>query len=450
MIPLPFASQEGRSPVVQNSQETLINMFAEVQPDNRLIRRQRAGIQLGIALGGEKRGIERLGAFHYAVVGNSLHKISLATRTILGTLMTSEGRCTIIANDTGHVMVSDGTTGYVWNGSSFAIAATPTAVGTLSYLNGYGIYNEPGTARFYVSAAGDFTSWNALDFATAELNPDPLVRTYVDHNELWLIGTRSTEVWQPVSSGDFPFARSTAQMEKGCCSAFSVASEDNSVFWLGDDFMVYRADGYRPARISTHPIEHAIAQVSDSVKAEASAFFYTVEGNKFYTLTFPGELTLQYNVATGFWNRARTYGFRDWKITGSAGKVTDFYMTPASLVTLAHGLNTDENGIMERAGISAPVYADGKRITLNSYWLDCEVGEADNGRPRTIMMRFAPDGVQFGNERWRDLGNTGEYRTRAIWRNCGQGRRFVAEFSMTDNTELKIVGAGGEMQAASS
>jgi hypothetical protein len=235
-------------------------------------------------------------------------------------------------------------------------------------------------------------------------------------------------------------------MERGCAAALSVAADDNTVFWLGDDYVAYRAEGYRPLRISTHPVERMIEAVSDVGKAAAEAFFYTMGGHKFYTLSFPGELTLQYNIATGFWNVAETFGKDDWQIVGSAGHNSTYQATPAGIVRLVTGLNKDEGGIMRRGGISAPLDADGRRITINSFWLDAEVGRAEIGKDANVMMRVARDGETFGNERVRSLGATGNYKRRAIWRNLGQGRRPALELYVTDDVNFSIVSTHADLE----
>ncbi|MGL5733300.1 MAG: hypothetical protein ACRCYS_00420, partial [Beijerinckiaceae bacterium] len=61
MLEVPFSNQEGQSSVEQNSRETLVNMFAEIEVTGRkrLIRRQRAGLKRFISNVEEKRCIEK-------------------------------------------------------------------------------------------------------------------------------------------------------------------------------------------------------------------------------------------------------------------------------------------------------------------------------------------------------------------------------------------------------
>lgn len=450
-LELPFATQEGESVVEQNSRETLINMFAEVEVSGRrrLIRRQRPGLKSALTKAGEKRCIERHKGKHYAVIDDKLYRFD-GTLTELGTLSTSTGRCTMIFNDNDEIMVSDGRNGHYYNGTALSSVTSPVNIGPLTYMSGFGVFPKPNAGQFYITPLNDFSTVDALDFATAEAYSDNLKRVFADHSELWLFGTISTEVWQLSGGSDFPFSRFTnAQIERGILAPFSVVADDNTVFWLGDDGVFYRAEGYRPQRISTHPVERAVEALSDSVKENADAFIYTVGGHKFYTIRFEDELTLQFNIATRFWNRARTFGNDDWQILGSAGRITDYYLTPAGIVELDTSLNTDEGGIMERGGISAPLYAGGNRITVNSFYLDCEVGRAGIGKDANVMLRVARDGETFGNERWRSLGATGDYTRRATWRNLGQGRSFMIEAMMTDDVPFAIVGADAEIQVSS-
>jgi hypothetical protein len=84
--------------------------------------------------------------------------------------------------------------------------ATPTAAGHVAFLNGYGIYIVPGEQQFYVSNLNDFSTWDALNFASAETNSDDLVRAFTDHGELWLFGKQSIEIWADSGGTDFPFS----------------------------------------------------------------------------------------------------------------------------------------------------------------------------------------------------------------------------------------------------
>ncbi len=464
VVELPFATQEGQSSSPQNSRERLVNMYVEVETDARrkIIRKQRAcTVFYTEGIGTSRRLIEKFGDTNYYLSDDTLYTIgayndapaSFATIPAAGAGRTN--RVTMVVDDNGSVFISDGIAGYYCpsTGGAMSVVSTPTAVGPVTFLAGYGIYSVPGAQQFYVSGLNNLNSWNALDFASAESRSDDLVRPFADHDELWLFGTRTIEIWGLSGGTDFPFAALTnATIQQGCAAALSVASGDNGIFWLGDDLLVYRTQGFQPVRISTHSEERLIADIPAGIRSDAEAFIYTLKGHKFYTIRFPGYLTLQYNIATGLWNEASTFGHNDWDIVGPNGTFADYVLTAVNVCTLDDSVNQDdESTTLLRKAISAPIWADGKRVSLRSFFLDVEVGRAPitTSDPQ-IMLRYAPDGETFGNIRSRSVGNIGEYQTRVIWRNVGFGRRGTVEISATDDFPLKIVGSDGNISVASS
>lgn len=446
-VEIPFANQAGASAVPQNSREILVNMFSEVEASGRrrINRRQRMCLALVEELSGEKRVIERgPDGTHYLVVGNKFYEFDGTTLSEEGTLDTSTGPCAIVFDDNGDVGISDGETLYHWTGVTFSEPTTQSDVGTLTFIGGFAVYNEPGSGRFWWSAVNDMQAWDGLDFATAEGKPDILLRVWADHNELWLLGSQTIEVWPLSGGGDSPFSR-TASMQRGCGAALSVISEDNSVFWLGDDGVYYRADGYRPMRVSSHTIERLIAELTAEERADCRAFAYTDQGHKFITLVFPGALTVQYNVATGLWNKCKTYERDDWDVLGSQFTQADYVLSGGGVSQLQRGINTDNGEVVERGGIAAPI---SKRVIVHHFFLDCEVGRAGEGVNPQIMLRVARDGETFTNETWRSVGagEIGDYGRRAVWRNLGMGRRMTIEVMTTDDFEFSILGADANIK----
>ena len=441
-IEVPFANQLGQSTVTQNSREVLTNMFAEVQISGRrqLIRRQRMCLDLVQELEGEKRAIEKNAGFHYLVVGSRFYTFDGTDLTHRGTLDTSSGHCSIVFDDNGDVGIADGTKLYHWTGTTFSKPATGSAVGTLTFLGGFAVYNEPETGRFWWSAVNDMQSWDGLDFATAEGKPDVLVRVFESYKQLWLFGEETTEIWSLSGGQDSPFSPYTV-MERGCGAAYSVVGEDNSLFFLGNDWIFYRAEGYRPVMVSNPAVQAWVDQVPEAERSNCWGFSYTDGFNKFVTWVFPGYLTLQLNLSTNFWNIARTYGRDDWDVRGSQFTRSDFVLSGAGVSRLKRGINTDNGQTVWRGGVSAPISDGLARILINSFVLDAEVGRAALGINPQVMMRVARDGETFGNERWRSLGEQGEYRRRGVWRGGGVGRRQTIEIGMSDDAEFTVLGA---------
>lgn len=442
-VDVPFAIQEGNAGLAQNSQETLVNMYLEPSTSGRsqMVCRQRPCLRNVHMIAGEKRAIERHNGVHYCVIGGTFYSFDGTSLTVLGGLGTSTGRCTIIFNDLDEIMVSDGAFAYFWDGSSLTTVTTPggVTIGTLAYLGGYGAANDVGTGTFYATSSNDFSEFGALDFATAEANPDPLVRVYADHNELWMAGQLTIEIWQLSGNADFPYLPVTsAKIERGIAAPFSMASEANTVFGLGDDLVVYSFGDYTPTRASTPAIEKMIKDVTGDV-ADAYALLFAIGGQKFYALTFPGELTVVLNTSTGLWSVFKSPGSESWDVVGSAGKNTDYVMTEAGICELTRDLNTDENESVVRLIKSATGDAQGANIAMHELLVDCEVGGAAEGVEAEVMLRVARDGETFGNIRTRSLGTIGEYNKRAVWRGLGQARKPVLELSASGDFDWSVM-----------
>lgn len=452
-IEVPFAMTEGDAGATQNSRERLINMYAEVSPSgNQLIRRQRPGLTRRLANTDEKRCIERHKSLHYVILGMTLYSFDGTSLTTLGNLSSSSGRCSMVFNDNDQILISDLERLYFWSGTTLSSYNLPEGTpGHVAYLGGYGIVTKQDSGVFYITGANDFSAIDALDFATAESSPDPLVRAFVDHNELWLAGTTTTEIWQLSGGADFPFSPySNAQLERGCSAKLAYAAEDNTIFFLGDDKVVYRADGYRPVRVSQSAVEDRIADLSAANVAACSAFTYTWRGSKFLVLTFGEMLTEVYNISTGLWNTHETYGLDYWDVVGSNGGHTNYVMTSRGICLFAK-VNTDEEGLMYRGGDSAPGNAGfNRRMTVNKFHLGAEVGRAAAGIEPEVMLRIAPDGETFGNEQLRSLGEAGALNRQVVWRNLGQGRKPVLRVGITDDVEFTITSADATVTVASS
>ena len=404
------------------------------------------------------RGAHAFGDYLYAVIGDTFYQINTSgTATSKGTVSTATGKVWMADNGTtgNQLMVLAGTSGYVYDQSAdtFAIIADadfPSA-SSLTFQDGYGIITRSSTGQFWISDSYDFTSWDATYYATAEGNVDDVVCAFSDHRELWLFGTKSTEIWYNSGSGSPPFDRKIDEiLERGISAAASIAAEDNTLFWLDDRKMVVKADGYRPAVISTREIDYQIAQYSDV--SDAIGFTYSQEGQTFYVLTFPaGNATWVYDAATGEWHqrtsypspynnrwRANCYAYFDGKhLVGdhSNGKIYEL-----DLDTYA-----DDGNIIKAIRTGAAVHEKRHLLFHNTLELEFEAGVglvSGQGSDPTVMLRWSDDGGHtWSNEHWKAIGKIGEYSKRARWSKLGRSRDRIYEVSITDPVKRVLISA---------
>lgn len=192
-------------------------------------------------------------------------------------------------------------------GEITAPAYQPAA--TVQYFDGYFVLEAAGTRQFFISGLNDGTQYSALDFATASANSDTVKAVVVYHEQLLVFCAFHTEVWWDVGNVNFPFQRyDAALIARGLIAAYAVCSEDNTVFWMGDDGVFYRLEGFIPKRISTFATEHAWANYPNKY-LDASCFVLNQEGHKFIIINFPSApATWCYDISSGLWHRRVSWG----------------------------------------------------------------------------------------------------------------------------------------------
>ncbi len=293
--------------------------------------------------------------------------------------------------------------------------------------------------QWFISALGDSAAIDPLDFATAESSPDALVRVLVNNRDVLLFGTQTIEPWQDVGSSPFPFQRVTgALIQKGCLAPLSPARLNTSVFWLADDHIVYKMDGYNPVRVSTFPIEDIIREIP--VAADAVGMTYSQGGHNFYVLTFANR-TLVWDDTVQRWHERQSGTSltpAKWNVTCIMSGWDDVYVGNTDGAVAFLDLDTyDELGAPIRsAAVTPPFYPDGVRASMSLVELEVNLGvglPVGQGSDPQVMVRFSDDGTgSWSNIRLASLGRTGARIDRAIVRRLGQFRQRSLEFSISD------------------
>jgi hypothetical protein len=415
------------------------------------------------------RGSIRLGDVMIVVAGDVVYSVAGGVTTTLGNIVSTTGPVGMAAN-TAQVLIVDGVGGWLATATTLTLVSDvdfPDGVTWAKFISSYFVVGGDGSSQFYWNETpNDGSAWNGLDFASAEGNPDIIVGGEANQLELWLFGTTSTEIFILTGDVDAPFQRQgNTFIETGAASAHSIAKIDSSVFWLGQDErgngIVWRAQGYSPARISTHGIEHAIqgyATISDAV-----AFTYQQEGHGFYVLTFPTEgVTWVYDVATNEWHERQSYSnfslneLTRWRANSYCffeGKhwVGD-YLT-GKLYSLNLDSNTeDSTPILRLRATQCMDSPNGERMFYESLQVDMETGLGDgSGSDPQLMLRYSNDGGHtWSTSKTKSVGMAGEYGKRVKFGPAGSGRNRVWEISMTDDAKWAVFGAYLRAQAGSS
>lgn len=460
LIPL-FGRGEGyRSRTI--SAQKRVNLYLEYQGDrdkSDVMMLGTPGLEVWSGVGlSPVRGARAVGNVAYVVTGSTLYRLD-STGAIIGStsgvILTSSGRVSISDNG-NQVMIVDGTAGYIYNigaASFFKIADAdfPNGATTVTFLNGYFIVNKPNTGQFWWSALYDGTSWDGLNFATAEANPDNLVAVTADHGVLFLWGLNSIEFWG--ASGDTAVWRrvSGAGIEWGVPSPWSIDRfGDDEIFFARNrmgQFQVTVLRGLQPTVVATPDITHDMNQ--QTAITGATGYSFMVDNHLFYQINFANKSYL-YDGLSQAWselssNNGRHFGEVHFEFLGQ-GYVCDY----ADGTIYRPSLSVyDDNGYpIVREWVSKHVFHDLERVSVDALQVEFEPGvgldfSPPAGADPQAMLQVSRDGgATFGNEHWVGIGKLGEYQRRAMWRQLGRARDFVFKVRVTDPVKVAITNVG--------
>ena len=482
---------------VNAADNRMVNLFPEIIPEGGKepgFLQRAPGLRLLATAGeGPVRGLWQVGRYGYAVSGNTFYQIDSNWQVTSLGLVSGAGPVSIADNGT-QIFIAANPDGYIYNIATgvFSEITDPDFPGaiTVSYLDGYFVFNEPNSQRVWVTSLLDGTAVDPLDFASAEGSPDGLVSLIVDHREAWLFGTNSVEVWYDAGLPDFPLQRiQGAFNEIGCIAPYSVAKLDNGLFWLGADArgqgIVYRSNGYSGQRVSTHAVEWQIQQYTDM--SDAIGYTYQQDGHAFYVLIFPSaNTTWVYDVSTQAWheragwtNGQFTRHRSNCQMSFSNEIVVGDYET-GNLYAFDLDVYSDNEQIQKwlRSWRALPTGQNNlKRTAHHSLQLDAQTGhylppsegvqlliteaganlitESGNylaasttpavNQEAQFMLRWSDDGGHtWSNTHWSGAGAVGAYGHRVFWRRLGMTLKLrdrVYELSGTDPIKIAIMGA---------
>lgn len=356
----------------------------------------------------------------------------------------------IFADNGLQVVLVDGFKGYYYDISTEEVnqitsdAFYPSR--TVTYQDGYFVFERKDTGQFFLS---DLLSVNfdATRFATAEAQPDNLVSVISDHRELFLFGTDTTEVWYNNGSSTFAFARNQAAfIEKGCAAPYSVAKQNNTVFFIGSDLRVYSLTGYVPVPISSNAVEKTLKNVDLS---DAFAYTYQNEGHLFYVLTIPANnITWSFDVSTGAWHIMKSYNFKRHNAGSSIffnfkTLIGDFQS--GRIYVMDSGFYTADKEPIVKEFVLPTVSFGREFVSVASFELDMRSGVglvSGQGSDPIVYLSFSKDdGKTWSNLKEGKIGKIGEYLTRVKWNRLGSARQFIFKIRTSEPIPIDIGGA---------
>jgi hypothetical protein len=461
---------QGRSVNVNSAKR--LNLYLEINEEgakSRISAHNLPGLTLFLDQGETPiRGMHGVGDSLFFVHRATFYSANnAAVATSLGTLLTATGQVAIADNGT-QVMVVDGTAGYIYTIATGTFAQItgdfPNGATGVTFLDSYFIVDDPAHAgRFYVSANSDGTTWNALAYATAESNPDALVRPMAEKSLLGLFGEFSAEVWANTGALDFPFSRMQGgAVEWGLAARWSLCKFDDGLIWLarnrlGQVSVVAGSGAGGIERVSSSDLDYLFSTYS--AVSDATGLSRMLNGHPHYQINFPSESrSWLYDGKTGAWSELQSYGLtrhRGETQTTFLGDIMVGDFENGRIYKLLGSALTDNGDAIVRELVSPHSFGvDDEQGFISEIRLDMETGlgtATGQGADPQIMLSLSRDGGHsFGTERWTSAGKTGEYRHRARWRRCGRARDLVVKVRITDPIPVNLIRASADYERGTS
>lgn len=396
--------------------------------------------------------------------------IAQFSKTFIGNLNTNAGPVCIRDNGPGgYAVIVDGLYGYLYEFGAGLNEITDPAfepASRVAFIDGWWIFNVPGTQRFFTNAPTPYTTtFSGSFFALKDSSSDNLVTLMENNRELWLVGERTSEVWYNAGGANFSFSRIPGVAPQiGCSAAQSISRLGSSLVWLGrserGENVVIKTEQYSYVDISSRAVEAAIS--SYPLVSDAIGFVYEEEGHLFYVLTFPtADKTWVYdhtaseaagtpqwherasfNPSTGALHRDKASCFANYQNIRMVG---DFQAQKGYQMSRQFYTDGDDPLVAIRRTPYVWSKEDRRRMFMASLQIDFAAGvglSAGQGSNPHLMLRSSRNGgANLGTEFQVPVGRIGEYLNRAIKRRLGVSRNYVAEVRYTEPTNRDIVGA---------
>lgn len=405
---LPYGTSAYQRSVGNLPSLELINMFVEQSTSQGVILQSRKalGEVADIGVGPIRATLQKDGVFNgdrFTISGSTAYRGSTPLGTVSGV-----GVARIVANET-EVLFNAGAGIYSYNGSDFVLVTFPdsAAVRTIAYNGGYFFAIRSGTGQWYFSAVEDGRTWDALDFATEENEPDQLLDIAFLDGVMILAGKESIGFWGATGDADLPYSPIQQRVfEQGVIATGCLQVVDNTFYWIGGDYITYR-NGDVPQAVSDDGIVERAA-------ASTSWRLYLLEDERHKHLCQRHDLnTMALDVTTQQWWEAKSYGRDNFR----AGP--DFGDDETGKIWQWQGY---DEGPIERLFMAGSVLE--QAIQVNNLRLVCEVGTTPNltgeyAEPLIEMSWSRDAGNTWSSWRPKGLGRQGEYRVRPEWRALG-------------------------------
>lgn len=319
-----------------------------------------------------------------------------------------------------------------------------------AFLDGYFIVSQPNSRQINFSAINDGTTWDPLDSAQKAAYPDYIQSLLADHEEVWLLGTDTIEVFQNTGAALNPLTRIPgALIHHGSVAQYAPQRLQNGIAWLSSDparggCIAYLAQGFQPTRISTHALETVWSGYS--TVADAVSFTYTDQGHEFWVITFPAaNATWVFDATSGWWHP------RGWWNGTSIDRQRQMFhafvfgqhivgdWSTGALYVQSLAAFTDAGTQINRIRTAPHLSTEQLWSFYNRFQLDLELGQSIT--TPSVSLDWSDDGGHTWHGAVAATPTDATFAARMVWRRLGRSRDRVWRVTITAAVKIALIRA---------
>lgn len=380
------------------SQQDVVNYLPTIAERNGtrspVVHKTAPGLKTFARIGdGPHRGAHNCEGRRFIVSGRKLYQVDKdGVATDRGTIP-GTGRVTMAHNQIANgnqVLIGTIDNSYLWDTVENTLTANGVALQSVDFLNQRFLGVDQQRRFWRHSALADGASWSDLDVYSSESSPDRIVALKVLDGQVYVFNERTIEVFVDQPTETQVYQRSVV-IQRGCISGDTIVRIAGTLFFVGDDYIPYRLDGYTPVPIGTKPIA---SDLSGTEPRKLFGFGWEDRGYLVYYITAQNGHTWGYDVTNGRWHRRESYGLDRWRINTLTKFEQDWYAGDYSsgmMYRLEWGYVYDGCEIMPRKLRTGVLHNQGNRVRIHGFRLFAETGEDESSRCFQILGDI-PDG----------------------------------------------------------
>ena len=339
----------------------------------------------------------------------------------------------ITTNDNGYVYDIDAATLTTMTDASYV------AGGSVVAINSFVIW-QLDKNNYAVADVGTPTSIQAENISTVASYADDLVQIFRFRETIYMMGATSVEPYYIGSTGTNPLiAIQSGTVARGLVERGCVDSNENAMYWIGDDKVLYRTNAYEAQSVTTPAVASKFSSYSFT---NARVRCLKVDSQNF-VMVLTSSASWCYAEASNYWfelaYKADEEIYVGYDHTYAYGKNLIQSRLDGEVFELDMDTFKDNAQTTIRERITAPINAsalgkNGGRMMMKRAELIMEsgVGNLDKANPLIMVSHSVDGGQSFSNEKWLRAGRAGENNLRVEYYDMVSFRQIQFKIRTSD------------------